>query len=190
MKRVTLCLTIVFLLCTAPAILCAAPLYDVINESKAPQFLYVLNAEKGSYKKDKLTLKRVTPLVVYFSDRPHRIAGHISLEKFLGTWGKGPDSFKADPPNATLSIFDRSGNKNIVLELQNPKLSGGKLTFDVRLLDGRLPSSFPVCSLFIGMKFAVGVGQWDYDRYEVPYQDSNLDNDGIGDNSYSRPFEQ
>ena len=149
MKRVALCLTIVFLLCAAPVTLCAAPLAHVINESKSPQYLYVLSAGKGSYKKDKLTLKSVTPLVVYFSDRPNRIAGHMGVEKFIGTWGKRPDSFKADPPNATLSIFDKSGNKNIVLELQNPDLSDGKLTFDVRLLEGQLPPSFPASSLFI-----------------------------------------
>ncbi len=190
MKRVALCLTIVFLLCAAPVTLCAAPPAHVINESKTPQYLYVLSAEKGSYKKGKLKLGGVAPLVVYFSDRPNRIAGHISVEKFLGTWGKGPDSFKADPPNATLSIFDKSGNKNIVLELQNPDLSDGKLTFDVRLLEGRLPPSFPAASLFIDMKFVLGVGQWDYEKYGVPYQDSDLDNDGIGDDSYSRPFEQ
>ena len=188
MKRV-LCLTIVFLLCAAPATLCAAPPAPVVNESKAPRFLYVLSAEKGSYKNGKLKLDGVAPLVVYFSDRPQRIAGHMSVEKLLDIWGKGPDSFKADPPNATLSIFDESGNKNIVLELQNPDLSDGKLTFDVRLLEGRLPPSFRASSLFIDMNFVLGVGQWDYEKFGIPYQDPVLGDEGIGDNGYSRPFE-
>lgn len=124
----------------------------VIDSSKNPSFLFVLSARSGTFKDGKLTLKDV-PLVVYFSDRPDRIAGHLSLEKFVELWGKGPDSFKADPPNATISIFDESGNNDVVLELSNLQLKGNTLTFEVRVLEGNTTKSFGRASLFIDLYF-------------------------------------
>jgi len=103
---------------------------NVIDDSKKPQFLFVLSAESGTYEDDKLTLKGV-PLVVYFSDRPHRIAGHMTVEKLVKLWSKGMDSFKADPPNATLSIFDGSGNKSAVVEISNPVLMKETISFNL-----------------------------------------------------------
>lgn len=119
-----------------------------IDSSKNPQFLFVLSAKSGSFEGDTLTLKDV-PLVIYFSERPDRIAGHMSLKKFVDGWNKGSDSFKSDPPNATLSIFNEDGNKNVVVELLNPQIKGDILSFKIRLLEGSLPKSFDVSSLFI-----------------------------------------
>ncbi len=90
---------------------------------------------------------------MYFSDRPYRIAGHISLKKFVEQWGKGADSFKADPPNATLSIFNEKGNKNVVVELSIPQLKGNTLIYKIRVLEGNIPKSFKPSSLFIDMYF-------------------------------------
>ena len=85
---------------------------DVISSKENPEFLYVLSATSGSFEGDTLTLRDV-PLVIYFSDRPNRIAGHMSLKKFVKLWGKGKNSFKKDPPNATLSIFNKKRNKDV-----------------------------------------------------------------------------
>ena len=122
----------------------------VINDADAPQFLYTMSAKSGMYKDGKLTLKDV-PLVVYFSDRPHRISGMLSLEVFAQGWDQGPDSFKADPPNGTLSIMGKDGVTNVVVELSDPNadVMKGSVTFDVRVLDGQMPESFETATLFV-----------------------------------------
>ncbi|MEX0999551.1 MAG: hypothetical protein WD000_06295 [Thermodesulfobacteriota bacterium] len=122
----------------------------VINEADAPKFLYTMSAKSGTYENGRLTLNDV-PLVVYFSDRPARISGQLSIQVFEQGWRQGPDSFKADPPNATLSILSEDGNKNIVVELSEPdvKVKEGKISFKVRVLDGELPKSFESSTLFV-----------------------------------------
>ena len=124
----------------------------VIGGKDKPEFLYVMSAMSGSFDGKTLTLKGV-PLVIYFSDRPDRIAGHMSLKKFVAQWGKGPDSFKTDPPNATLSVFNEKGNKDVVLELSNLQLKGATLTCKVRVLEGNTTKSFGPASLFIDLYF-------------------------------------
>jgi hypothetical protein len=152
MKRLVISIICTVAILIAPVALFAAD--HVIDKSKNPQFLFVLSAESGTYADGKLTLDNV-PLVVYFSDRPKRIAGHMSLERLIDSWNKGSDSFKKDPPNATLSIFDENGNKNIVLELQKPIMSGKTISFNVRALQGSVPSEFAACSLFIDISLMI-----------------------------------
>jgi len=88
----------------------------VIDDSKNTGYLYVISGTSGSLEGDTLTLNGV-PNVVYFSDRPNRIAGHLSLSNFVEMWDKGVDSFKADPPNATLSVLKKEEAKNVVVDL-------------------------------------------------------------------------
>ncbi|MCP4231907.1 MAG: hypothetical protein GY771_17400 [bacterium] len=120
----------------------------VIDESENPRYLFCLSAESGSYEGETLTLTGV-PSVVYFSDRPYRIAGHISLGEFVELWGEGTDNFEADPPNATLSIFDEQGYKNVVIEISNPVLMKGTISFTADILQGSIPASFSAGTLFI-----------------------------------------
>jgi len=125
----------------------------VINEAYAPKFLYTMSAKSGTYSDDRLTLNDV-PLVVYFADRPARISGQLSIQVFQQGWGTGTGSFKNDPPNGTLSILGKDGNKNIVVELSDPNVDveEGKISFKVRVLDGELPSAFDHATLFIDAK--------------------------------------
>ncbi len=122
----------------------------VINEVDVPKFLYALSAKSGTFENGRLTLKDV-PLVVYFSDRPARLSGMLSIEVFAQGWDKGSDSFRADPPNATLSILGKDGANNIVVELSNPdvKVKEGSISFKVRVLQGEMPKSFGNSTLFI-----------------------------------------
>jgi len=122
----------------------------VIDSGKNPQYLFVMSANSGTFKDGKLTLKDV-PLVIYFSDRPDRIAGHMSLEQFVKIWGKGKDSFRADPPNATLSVFNEAGNKDAVLKISDIELKGDVLTYKIRTLEGSAPKSFGPSTLFIDL---------------------------------------
>lgn len=122
----------------------------VINEKDAPRFLYTISAKSGTMEGDKLTLKDI-PLVIYFSDRPNRLAGLLSLDVFAQGWDQGTDSFRADPPNATLSILTDGGVKNAVIEISEPdaKIKEGSISFKVRVLEGEVPKSFGSATLFI-----------------------------------------
>jgi hypothetical protein len=60
----------------------------VINEVDAPKFLYTMSAKSGTFENGRLTLKDV-PLVVYFSDRPARLSGMLSIEVFAQGWERG-----------------------------------------------------------------------------------------------------
>jgi len=53
-----------------------------------------------------MSLDRVAPSTLYFSDRPERVVGHMTTQQFIDQWGEGPDSFLADPPNAVLFFAD------------------------------------------------------------------------------------
>lgn len=122
----------------------------VINEADAPKFLYTMSAKSGTYADGRLTLNDV-PLVVYFADRPARISGQLSIQVFEQGWRTGTDSFKNDPPNATLSILGKDGDKNVVVELSEPdvKVKEGSISFKVKVLKGELPAKFDHSTLFI-----------------------------------------
>jgi hypothetical protein len=111
--------------------------------------LFVQNAQGVSRDDGRMTLKGITPTTIFFSDRPQRIAGHMSTEEFVSLWSKGKDSFLADPPNATLSVFGEGKVSDVVVELRNPRLTGQDFSYDVRVLDGTMPPQGGACSLFI-----------------------------------------
>jgi hypothetical protein len=111
--------------------------------------LFVQNAQEAAINNGKLTLKKVSPTTIFFSDRPERIAGHLTTREFVPFWSDGADSFAANPPNATLSVLQESKISDIVLELRNPKLAGDELSYDVTILEGTLRDPGGACSLFI-----------------------------------------
>ena len=122
----------------------------VVNESTEPDFLLVLSGRSGSIEDNKLVLSGV-PSVIYFSDRPARIAGHMTVNDFFDTWYKGNYSFAIDPPNATLSLLGPGGLSNIVIELVSITPSDdGSISFGIRVLKGTPPSGvFGAATLFI-----------------------------------------
>jgi len=118
------------------------------DDAGEPTYLFVLSGTSGEMEGDTLTLSGM-PNVVYFSDRPSRIAGHKSVTDFVELWNKSSDSFKADPPNATLSILDHESAENVVLELKSAQAKDNSVTFKVRVLQGEAPKTFLNSSLFI-----------------------------------------
>lgn len=153
MRYISFSLVFIFLLGLSLRTTGANP---VINDADAPRLLYTMSAKSGSMDGDRLTLKDV-PLVVYFSDRPHRISGQLSLQVFAQGWDQGNDSFRADPPNATLSIMTEDGVKNAIVELSEPdaKVKEGFISFKVRVLDGEVPKKFGTATLFIDADLGV-----------------------------------
>jgi hypothetical protein len=136
------------------ASLCAAALDLAAAETnappKAPQFLFVQTAKNVAYKDGVLTLQDVSPVTAFFSDRPDRIVGHVRNDLFLRQWSEGKNSFKNDPPNAVLSIFNQGARPvGAIVVLSNPRIAGGNLLYDVRPLKGDLPASASESTLFI-----------------------------------------
>ena len=112
-------------------------------------FLFVQNAENVTYKDGLLTLKQISPTTLFFTDRPDRLAGHMTTADFLSEWDEGENSFAEDPPNAVISIFHKNDVLDVVVTLKNPKLDGKNLVYSVDVLDGVLPATGNECSLFI-----------------------------------------
>ncbi len=120
------------------------------EKAKKVPMLFVQTAKGATLVNGKLTLKGVSPMTVYFSDRPTRVAGHVATSEMIPLWSEGKDSFLQDPPNATLSTFTADGKvANVVVELKNPGLNGDQMTYDARVLQGKLPDKADAASLFI-----------------------------------------
>lgn len=119
-----------------------------LSKNGEVQFLFVMNSKSGSFKDNTLTLKGI-PIVTYFSDRPDRIAGDVSLSEFVDSWARGPDSFKVDPPNAALSFSGRTLVQTIIVEISNPTVKNNSISFKARSLKGDIPEEFGPSSLFI-----------------------------------------
>ena len=115
--------------------------------------LIVMNSEGATLQGDKLTLTGVAPSVIIFADRPVRSAGHALTKHFLEEWdpATGGDSFAKNPPNATVSAFDKEAStiKDAVVELTQPKMEGANLTFSVKMLEGDLKGADGPAAVFI-----------------------------------------
>ena len=114
--------------------------------------LFVQNASAVTFDKDTLTLKGVSPMTIFFSDRPVRIAGHFhTKDEFVPLWDEGKDSFLKDPPNATVSMYEKGKEQltDVVVKLSNPRLNGEDLTYDIKVIEGSVPKRGGACSVFI-----------------------------------------
>lgn len=122
------------------------------NTAANADFLFVQTAQGMAYAADenRLTLRGVSPVTLFFSDRPDRIAGNMATERFVPFWGEGKDSFLSDPPNADLSILEGDTLHQVVVELKRPFLTGDDLHYTVaKILSGTMPVLGGNASLFI-----------------------------------------
>ena len=113
--------------------------------------LFVQNARAVVFGGGTLTLKGISPTTIFFSDRPTRIAGHFTTLEYLKLWDEGKDSFLQDPPNATVSMFETGKEElvDVVVKISKPRLKGGDLTYEMTVLEGKVPKTGGVCSVFI-----------------------------------------
>jgi hypothetical protein len=115
-----------------------------------PRFLYVQNAGSMTLSDGRLTMKNVSAVTLFFSDRPQRIAGQMRTQTFVKHWGKGANSFKANPPNATVSVFqDAAKITDAIIEISEPRFDGTNLSYKAKVLLGELPSDGGELSIFI-----------------------------------------
>lgn len=119
------------------------------EEEKIIDYLFVQMSPKASLANGVLTLSDANPHTLYFSDRPERIVGRVTLEEFVDAWDGGTDSFKEDPPNAVLTIHHETEPTETVMVLRAPQLKMGSLSYSVEILDGPAEVSGEAASLFI-----------------------------------------
>lgn len=74
----------------------------------------------------KLSMPSNSP-TAWFTDRPERSAGNITLEDLVSMWeGQG---FDQDPPNAALAVTVNGEQRQHIVELTDPKIGDGTVTF-------------------------------------------------------------
>lgn len=73
---------------------------------------------------NRLTLQGISPVTLFFSDRPERIAGNMQTAAVVQLWAVGTDSFAADPPYADLSVLEDCGLEQAVATLRDAVLEG------------------------------------------------------------------
>lgn len=119
--------------------------------AKKADFLFVQTSKGMVFDKatSQLTLKGVSPVTLYFTDRPQRIAGNMKTTRFIPFWSEGADSFKSNPPNADVSILEGQTLKQVVVELLDPVLKGDELSYKVKIISGDMPASGEAVSVFI-----------------------------------------
>jgi hypothetical protein len=112
-------------------------------------FLFVQYAQSVTLSEGVLTLTGVTPDTLYFSDRPHRIVGRETTQKFVQTWDVGEGNFSETPPNAVLAVMQKPVPLDLVVVLKDPVLEGDTLTYQVEVLDGPDSGKGEASALFI-----------------------------------------
>jgi len=121
-----------------------------VGQSQKPQVLFVQAAGGVTFKDGVLTLKDVAPTTTFFSDRPKHITGIVRNDEFIKGWSEGKNSFKSDPPNAALAIFDSTGRPSqTIVVLTNPRLEGKDLSYNAKSLRGEIPAEGAASTLFI-----------------------------------------
>jgi hypothetical protein len=143
------------------------------DDTSAIDYLLVQTARGLAFDKTTSTLSLVdiSPITLFFSDRPERIAGNMMTNAFIPFWSQGKDSFAKNPPNADVSIIEGDAMRQVVAVLEDPVLEGGTLRYKVKILQGDVPATGADVSVFIDiigmprtpMSFA-GVGRRTYRR--------------------------
>ena len=81
----------------------SVPSKSAQDEEQPVELLFVQDAKSIEFGEETLILRGVKPTSLYFSDRPHRVAGHVPLASLLATLEAESD-FAEVNPNATLVI--------------------------------------------------------------------------------------
>lgn len=126
--------------CMKKTLLMALLLVTQITFAASANFLFLETATEGKLIKNKdnsfsLILPNVPTFMGYFSDRPERKAGIISLKEFLKLWSdkKLSDNFSENPPNVAITFKPKAGKaENFIAEVSNPIYKNKTLTYTIK----------------------------------------------------------
>ncbi len=123
------------------------------------QLMFVQTADDFKADGKTLRLVNVGQQALYFSDRPVRIAGHLTMPAYMDEWkaGEGPDNFSSDPPNATISVYESGRHENTlaVVKISHPAIDGKDPVYHYKIIEGTMPKAGGATALFIDW---IGVG--------------------------------
>lgn len=121
------------------------------QQKPGTDFLFVQTAKAMTFDKasNRLTLIGVSPVTLFFSERPDRIAGNMETAAFIPFWSRGKNSFLSDPPNADVSVLKGERLHQTVVLLRNPSLEGANLVYTVEVQEGQMPTSGENITVFI-----------------------------------------
>ena len=113
--------------------------------------MFVQTASGVRTDNETMTLLGLTPHTIYFSDRPQRIVGHITTQRFLQWWSEGDDSFAVDPPNAVLAWGEPGTDapEEAVVVISEPAVTSEGLQYRIQTLQGTPPAKAGPCVLVI-----------------------------------------
>ena len=147
--------------------------HALADDTEVVDYLFVQTSKGHAFDQatSTLSLIDVSPVTLFFSDRPERIAGNMKTSAFVPFWSHGKDSFAKNPPNADVSIIEGDAMRQVVAVLQDPALEGSTLRYKVKILQGDMPAKGADVSVFIDiigmprtpMSFA-GAGRRTYRR--------------------------
>lgn len=114
------------------------------------------------------TLHNVNPSTVWFSDRPQRVSGTLTISEFMKYWTQPtPNNFVTDHPNANLiAVYkDKEINKHIsgVLMLARPVYNAQQqtLTYDAYSLDKSF-QNYPQTLTLHHVVLFIDSGPWSF----------------------------
>jgi hypothetical protein len=120
------------------------------GDQEKAELLFVQESRGVTIEGETMTMTGVKPQVLFFTDRPERLAGYLSIDEFLSAVSEGPDSFANDPPNATLASLEGDEFVDVVLELtQRPRYEDDNLVFKIEVIQGETPLTGGPSALFI-----------------------------------------
>ena len=131
-------------------------------QTSAAEYLFVIRAETCTVSQNKtgqmiLTLNYVDPDMLYFSDRPVKVAGLMATNKFIMNWKKPGNGLITNPPNAALVHGTMQVSKTgiapaIAIQLSNPiQVSANTWKFTMKNFShtSLAPGKYKHVSLFI-----------------------------------------
>ncbi len=157
---------------TLLSLLCS--LYTMVQASDNNQntsYLFMLEATKGQVvetanHQQQLILHPIHDFIYYFSERPKREAGPLSMNIFIKMWETNNlNSFKNDHPNAVIARLsfplhtpnNKDNDQFIILSKPSYNESTHTLTFNIEGIKRKLvPETIGQCALFID-SYNIGV---------------------------------
>jgi len=121
------------------------------SKEETCDFLFVQDSKGMTFDGTRLTLKEANPNIIFFCDRPERIAGHLSRSAFMKLVTEGEDSFAVNPPNAAISVFGENNEiiESVVELSERPVMDGDDFIYPVKVLEGVLPPEGGAVAMFI-----------------------------------------
>ena len=120
------------------------------GDQEKAELLFVPESQGVVAEGETLTMTGLEAHILFFTDRPERLAGYLGIDEFLSAVSEGPASFSEEPPHATLSSLAGDDFPDVVVELkQRPRYEDDNLVFKVDVVEGELPPTGGPSALFI-----------------------------------------